>query len=104
MGGRHFGGRSIPVVIGDVRYCSIKAAARALGVAPATITARLKHAGGWRNKRRKPVIVSGRHFDSMREAARAFGGHARHYSQLARESRALSSPVISPSASPGGFS
>ncbi len=65
--------RPIPVSIGGVRYSSIKAAARALGVAPATVVARLKRAGEWRDKRRKPVTVAGRHFNSVREAARAFG-------------------------------
>ena len=62
--------RSIPVSIGGVRYPSIKAAARALGVAPATVVARLKWE--WRDKRRKPVTVAGRNFDSLTEAARAF--------------------------------
>ena len=65
--------RSMPVSIGGVRYSSIKEAARALGVAPATVVARLKRAGEWRDKRRKPVTVAGRHFNSVREAARAFG-------------------------------
>jgi len=65
--------RSIPVSIGGARYPSIKAAARALGVAPATVVAHLKYIGEWRDKRRKPVTVAGRHFDSVTEAARAFG-------------------------------
>jgi hypothetical protein len=58
---RHHGHvmRSIPVSIGGVRYSSIKAAARALGVAPATVVARLKYTGKWRDKRRKPVTVEG---------------------------------------------
>ena len=65
--------RPIPVSIGSVRYSSIKEAARALGVAPATVVARLKYAGEWRDKRRKPVTVAGRHFDSVTEAAKTFG-------------------------------
>ena len=65
--------RSIPVSIGGVRYSSIKEAARALGVAPTTVVARLKRAGEWRDKRRRPVTVAGRYFNSVREAARAFG-------------------------------
>ena len=65
--------RSIPVGIGGVHYSSIKATARALGVAPATVVARLKYTGEWRDKRRKPVTVAGHHFDSVTEAARAFG-------------------------------
>ncbi len=65
--------RSIPVSIGGVRYSSIKEAARALGVAPATVVARLKCTGEWRDKRRKPVTVAGRHFSSLKEAATVFG-------------------------------
>ena len=64
--------RSIPVSIGGVRYSSIKEASRALGVAPATVVARL-NVGEWRDKRRRPVTVAGRHFDSVTEAAKAFG-------------------------------
>jgi len=65
--------RSIPVTIDGVRYPSIKAAARTLGVAPATIVARMKYGGQWRDKRCKPVTVAGRHYDSVKEAAKAFG-------------------------------
>ena len=70
---RHHGHvmRSIPVSIGGVRYPSIKAAARALGVAPATVVAHLKRE--WRDKRRKPITVAGHHFSSVMEAATAFG-------------------------------
>ena len=65
--------RSMPVSIDGVRYGSIKEAARALKVAPATVVARLKRAGDWRDKRRRPVTIVGRHFDSLGEAARALG-------------------------------
>ena len=64
---------SIPVTIDGVRYPSIKEAARTLGVAPATIVARLKYGGQWRDKRCKPVTVAERHFNSVKEAAKAFG-------------------------------
>jgi len=65
--------RPIPVNIDGIRYCSIKEAARALGVAPATVVARLKYVGQWRDKRRRPVTVAGRSFNSVKEAATAFG-------------------------------
>ena len=33
----------------------------------------MKCTGEWRDKRRKPVTVAGRHFDSVTEAAKTFG-------------------------------
>jgi hypothetical protein len=83
--------RPIPISIGDVRYSSIKEAARALGVAPATVVARLKHVGQWRDKRRKPVTVAGRRFDSMKEAAKAFGVTPQTIQNWGRSRRMLSS-------------